>query len=91
MLLEELSTSHVLVRAAGSLEDFSDADLERMRALLKPALPKARYWFYVGPPLRILRDPGTAYLPATGSVIPKFDGEGDPPPYRSPWFDQPLD
>jgi hypothetical protein len=51
----------VLVRNPGPVTGFDDDRLARMKELLKPVLHPKPYAVYEGYPLRIVRDPGTAF------------------------------
>jgi hypothetical protein len=51
----------VLVRDPGPVTGFDDDRLARMKQVLQPVLPDRRYTLYEGWPLRIVRDPGTAF------------------------------
>jgi len=64
----------VMVRAAEPVSVLSDSTLEALREFLAPALVIAPYRFYGGPPLRVLKDPGTAF-------------RWIPPAIKHPWFD----
>jgi hypothetical protein len=64
-----------MIRDPGPVTAFDDDRLAAMKALLAPALPDAGYLYYEGPPLRIIRDPGTAFrrIPP-GAPGPHFTG-----------------
>jgi hypothetical protein len=51
----------VVVRAPGPITAFDDDRLAAMKTLLGPVLLNRPYRFYSGYPLRIIRDPGTAF------------------------------
>jgi hypothetical protein len=64
-----------VVRAAEPVSVLGDTSLEALRDFLAPVLKVVPYRvFYNGPPLRVLKDPGTAF-------------RWVPPVIKHPWFD----
>jgi hypothetical protein len=79
VLRDEPGRQLAWVRMPGPVDKVSDDQLARMKALLSPALPKVRYRHYLGHPLRVLKDPGDAYVvPPPGTKLPLFDRAGNP-------------
>jgi len=69
-----LGENAVLVRSPSPVGAFDDGQLARMKVLLQPVLRPGRYDYYVGPPLRIVRDPGTAFMTDSDPTrLPDFD------------------
>jgi hypothetical protein len=67
-------TEAVVVRAAESVATYGDDTLAALREVLRPVLREVRYVYYAGPPLRILKEPGTAF-------------RWIPPAYQTPLFE----
>jgi hypothetical protein len=63
-----------IIKCVQPIADLSEDQLVAMRDALQPLLPKAAYVWYEGPPLRVIREPGTAFRRI-------------PPEIRVPWFD----
>lgn len=61
------------VRARDPLGAFDDESLLAVKELLDPLLIPATYDFYKGPPLRIIRDPGTAWYREPTDGLPEFE------------------
>jgi len=79
--------AEVLVRARGPITAFDDARLAAMKGFLAPALPTVRYSGYYGWPLRIVKDPGTAFrtVPPDGPgprLLPQTPAEGSSSPHE---------
>jgi hypothetical protein len=73
-------------RAPGSVSEFTDEKLAVMKALLEPVMIGQKYWFYMGWPLRIIQDPGTAFRRAIdGTEPPEYDGEQPGTIGNRPW------
>ena len=64
----------VVVKSARPVGEFDDEQLATMREVLTPVLPEAVYRYYAGPPLRVIKEPGTAF-------------KRIPPEIEIPWFD----
>lgn len=70
-----------VVRDGGPISALDDSRLAALRELLAPVLVTVPYRFYGGPPLRVLKDPGTAFRRIPPEISrPRFDD--DPPPAR---------
>jgi hypothetical protein len=68
----------LLVGGQEAVSQVSDETLLAVRELLEPVLIREPYRWYGGPPLRVFKEPGTAYKPIPGDIIePVFDD--DPP------------
>jgi hypothetical protein len=68
------------IRMLCHVDSVSDQQMEAMRSLLAPALPPARYRFYndIDHPVRVLKDPGEAYLvPPTGTTLYRLTFDDD--------------
>jgi len=63
----------LIVRAAPTMSGFDDRRLAAIHDLIKSALDPQPYKFYDGPPLRVIREPGTAFRRM-------------PPEIEFPWF-----
>lgn len=71
----------VLVRDPAPLTAFTDERLAAMRDLLDPALPHPDYLWYAGWPVRVFKQPGTAFRPIPPDIIePWFEEDGPLPP-----------
>lgn len=80
-----------LVRDPARVSRFDDTRLAAMRDLLDPILVHKPYRFYVGPPLRVFKEPGTAHLPIPAGLDPMrpvFDDD-EPPPSDDDWWPAP--
>ncbi|WP_328955768.1 hypothetical protein [Kitasatospora purpeofusca] len=68
----------LLVTVREPVTALSDEALAAVRDLVAPALHPEPYHWYGGPPLRVLKEPGTAFRPIPADIIePWF--EDDPP------------
>ncbi len=63
-----------VVSCAHPVSRFDDEQLKLMRDVLSPVLPKARYVWYEGPALRVIKEQDTAFRRI-------------PPEIKMPWFD----
>lgn len=63
-----------IVTCAEALSGFDDQHLAAMRDALAPVLPQDSYVWYEGPPLRVIKEAGTAFR----RIAPEI---------RTPWFD----
>ena len=81
VLREEPTRQLAWIRMPWLIDKVSDEHLAAMKTLLSPALPTVRYRHYRGHPLRVLKDPGDAYIvPAPGTKLTLFDRAGNPIP-----------
>ncbi len=89
MLLRETPGRDLaVIRMACRIDEISDDDLAAMKQLLSPTWLPVRYRCYQGPPLRILKDPGDAYIvPPVGAKLPNWGWSGEPLPDEEPEFD----
>lgn len=64
-----------VLRINEPIDRYTDADLAKMKELLDPSLlyPNSGYQYYLGPPLRIVPDAGTAYRRPLDDKLPTFD------------------
>jgi hypothetical protein len=75
----------VLVRDPRAISTFDDSRLESVRDLLAPVLPECSYTWYGGPPVRVVREPGTAFRFIPPEIkAPLF--EDDPGPKHAHMF-----
>ena len=75
---DHAGTDAVIVRAPGPITAFDDDVLAAAKHVLGPALVHHQYTMYLGYPLRIIPDPGTAFRKVPkGSPFPRLlDGRG---------------
>lgn len=79
-VIERDSTPAVLVRDPAPITAFDDERLAAMRDLLDPALRHLPYRWYAGWPLRVFKEPGTAFRPVPPDIIePWFEDDGPLP------------
>ena len=70
-----------VIRSSQPITAFDDAQLMRMRDALAPVLPDVAYRYYAGPPLRLLKVPGTAFKRVPPDIeIPWFEDDSPLPP-----------
>jgi hypothetical protein len=77
----------VLVRSPVPVSQFTDERLAAVRDLLDPILIHRPYRWYAGPPLRVFKQPGTAFRPIppeTRVHLPVFDDD-EPLPEGDDW------
>ena len=69
----------VLVRDPCAISAFDDSRLESVRDLLAPVLPDCSYTWYGGPPVRVIREPGTAFRFIPPEIkVPLFEDDPEP-------------
>ena len=67
---------YYLLRDPGPISAFADDRLTAMRDLLEASLLEPEYTWYAGPPLRVLKQHGTAFAPIPAGVRqPVFDDD----------------
>ena len=74
--IETLSTRAgdelVLVRSPVPVSQFTDERLAAVRDLVEPVLRHRPYSWYAGPPLRVLKEPGTAFREISVDMDPEY-------------------
>jgi hypothetical protein len=61
----------VLVRSPVPVSQFTDERLAAVRDLMEPVLRHRPYRWYAGPPLRVLKEPGTAFREISVDMDPE--------------------
>ncbi|MFI0943954.1 hypothetical protein [Streptomyces sp. NPDC021020] len=71
-------TDAVIVRSPLPLSGLDDAQLALLREALAPVTPVVPYRYYAGPPLRVLKEPGTAFRRIPPEIdFPWFEDDGE--------------
>ncbi len=80
-LREEPGRELAWIRMPGRADEVSDEQLAAIKRLLSPTWAPVRHRYYTGYPLRVLKDPGDAYLlPPVGTKLPHFDSDNKADP-----------
>lgn len=75
-----LDCERLIVRSPGPVDDFDGDRMAAVRTLLDPVLVRRPYRYYAGPPLRVVKEPGTAFRRIPPEIMmPWFEDDGPMP------------